>query len=135
MSPASCCFSVETSLAASPFRTVVLFQAGSCEGRGHDVLGLAVQPVRQGASPGWPPRGEELVAAPAQQHGLGAQRLIERDPGRLFAAPVANPADPAAVPETFVTDRVLDNSVERDVLADDDLSHTGSPLIGVVSYH
>src|SRR5580704_4273933 len=43
-------------------------------------------------------------------------------------------ADPAAVPEALLAGRVLDDSVERDVLADDDLSHFGSPLVGVVSY-
>jgi hypothetical protein len=118
-------------LTTLPFRTVVLFQMG----RGHHVLGLAVQPVRQLARPGWPPRGQELVAAPAQQHGLGAQRLLEQDLGRRFAAPVADPADPAAALEALVTGRVLDDSIERDVLADDDLSHLGSPLAGVVSYH
>src|SRR5580700_4866859 len=102
---------------------------GIMEGRGHDVLGLAVQPVRQGASPRWPPRGEELVGAPAQQHGLGAQRLVEQDLGGLFAAlELADLADPAAEPEALLTGRVLDDSVERDVLADDDLSHLGSPF-------
>src|SRR5258706_11919910 len=103
------------------------------EGRGHDVLGLAVQPVRQGARPGWPPRGEELVAAPTEQHGLGAQRLVEQALGGLFASSVADATEPAAVPEALLTGRVLDDSVERDVLAYDDLSHFGSPLVGVVS--
>src|SRR5207248_10859195 len=106
---------------------------GIMEGGGHDVLGLAVQPVRQGASPGWPLRGEPLVAAPAQQHGLGAPCLLQRDPGRLAAAPGADPADPAAVPEPLVAGRVLDDPVERDVLADDDLSHSGSPSAGAVA--
>src|SRR5580693_4731225 len=120
---------------AFEYRRVV--PRGILEGRGHDVLGLAVQPVRQGASSGWPPRGEELVAAPTQQHGLGAQRLVEQDLGRLFAAlgpKLADTTDPAAVPEALLAGRVLDDSVERDVLADDDLSHFGSPLVGVVSY-
>src|SRR6266540_4367196 len=91
------------------------------EGRGHDVLGQAVQPVRQLATPGWPPRSEPLVAPPAQQQGLGAQRLVERELVDLWA--VLDQADPATDPEAFVTSRVLDDSVERDVLADDDLSH------------
>ena len=60
------------------------------EGRGHDVLGQAVQPVRPLATPGRPPRGEELVAAPAQQQGLGAQRLVELDLGPRFAVLVPN---------------------------------------------
>ena len=89
------------------------------EGRGHHVLGQAVQPVRQGAGPGWPPRGEELVAAPAKQQGLGAQRLVEQDLGGLFAG--EGPVGPAAEPEALVTGQVLDDPVERDVIADDDL--------------
>jgi hypothetical protein len=55
-------------------------------------------------------------------------------PGRLVAAPVADTADPAAVPEALDTGRILDDSVECDVLADDDLSHVGSPNRGAVSY-
>src|SRR5438445_4364698 len=101
---------------------------GIFEGRGHDVLRKAVQPVRQLATPGWPPRSEPLVAPPAQQQGLGAQRLVERKPVELWA--VLNQADPAAEPEALVTGRVLDNSVERDVVANDDLSHLGSMLRG-----
>src|SRR5215468_12634556 len=97
------------------------------DGCGHDVLGQAVQPVRQLATPGWPPRGEPLVAPPAQQPGLGAQRLVERELVEPWA--VLDQADPAADPEAFVTGRVLDDPVERDVLADDDLSHLGSPLL------
>src|SRR5437870_13767123 len=83
------------------------------EGRGHAVLGQAVQPVRQLATPRWPPRSEPLVAAPAQQQGLGAQRLIERELVDLWA--VLDQAVPAAEPETLVAGRVLDDSVERDV--------------------
>src|SRR5436190_664534 len=97
---------------------------GMFEGRGHHVLGQAVQPVRQLAAAGWPPRGEPLVAPPAQQEGPGAQRLAERELGELRAT--SDQADPAAGPEAFVTGRVLDDSVERDVLAHDDLSHFGS---------
>src|SRR5207244_3214277 len=63
-------------------------------------------------------------AAPAQQEGPGGQRLVERELGELRA--ISDQADPAAGPEAFVTGRVLDDSVERDVLAHDDLSHFGS---------
>ena len=45
---------------------------GFGEGRGHDVLGRAVQPVRQLAAARWPPRGEPLVASPGQQEGAPA---------------------------------------------------------------
>jgi hypothetical protein len=58
---------------------------------------------------------------------LGAQRLVERELVELWA--VFDQADPTADPEAFVTGRVLDDSVERDVLADDDLSHWFSALL------
>src|SRR5206468_11742939 len=108
---------------------------GILQGRGHDVLGHVVQPVRQFAAPGWPPRGEELVGSPTEQLGLGAQRLVEQDLGRLFATPLTDTTDPATALEALRTGRVLDDSVERDVLADNDLSHSGSPFAGVLSYH
>ena len=92
---------------------------GIFEGRGDDVLGQAVQPVRQLASAGWPPRGEPLVAPPTQQQGLGVQRLVERELVEFWA--ILDQADPAAEPEALVTGWVLDDSVERDVLADHDL--------------
>src|SRR6266849_3966351 len=103
----------------------------SREGGRHDVLGQAVQPVRQLATPGWPPRGKPLVAPPTQQQSLGAQRLVERELGQLWAA--RDHADPAADPEALITGRVLDDSVERDVVAHDDLSHVGSPFWLVLS--
>src|SRR5271154_3356715 len=76
---------------------------GIGEGRGHDVLGQAVQPVRQLAAARWPPRGEPLVASPAQKEGPGGQRLVERELGKLRA--ISDQADPAAGPEAFVTGR------------------------------
>src|SRR5437899_10609598 len=45
----------------------------SIESRGNDVLGQAVQPVRERATSGWPPRGQELVTAPAKPTSLGDQ--------------------------------------------------------------
>src|SRR4029453_509815 len=91
----------------------------------HDVLGQAVQPVGEFATPGWPPRGEELVAPATQQERFGAHRLVEHDLGPLLAVFVATRGDPAAVPESLLPGRVLDDTVERDVLGDDDLSHFG----------
>src|SRR5206468_6969965 len=82
-----------------------------------------------------PPRGQELVGSPTEQLRLGAERLLEQDLGRPFATRFADATDPAAAPEALRTGRVLDDPVERDVLADDDLSHSGSPLAGVLSYH
>jgi hypothetical protein len=72
-------------------------------------------------------RVEVLVAPPTQQQGLGAQRLVELDLGPLLAVFVPNLVEPAAVPEALLAGGVLDDSVERDVLAHDDLSHFGSP--------
>ena len=102
---------------------------GVLEGRGQDVLGHAVQPVRQLAVPGWPPCGEELVRAPTEQKGLGAKRVVER--GLPDGGAVLDQADPAAEPEALVTGRILNDSVDRDVLAHDDLSHFGSPFVAL----
>ena len=92
MSPSSSCFSFETSYHSREDRGVV--PVGVVEGRGHDVLGQAVQPVRQRAAPGRPPRGEELVAAPTQQQSLGAQRLLERELGPAPRGPWIRPNQP-----------------------------------------
>src|SRR6266511_3896108 len=78
------------------------------------------------ATAGWPPRGEPLVAPPTQQQGLGAQGLVERELAEFWA--VLDQADPAPDPEAFVTGGVLDDSVERDIVADHDLSHLDSPF-------
>jgi hypothetical protein len=110
ISPSTSCFSFETALSTSPVSTDELFQSGWLEGRGHDVLRQAVQPVRQLATPGWPLRGEPLVAPPTQQQGLGTQGLVERELVEFWA--VLDQADPAADPEAFVTGRFLDDSVE-----------------------
>ena len=40
--------------------------------------------------------------------------------------PTLKPSSPA---------RVFSDSIERDVLADEDRSHFGSPFVGVVNYH
>src|SRR5262249_34837698 len=95
------------------------------ERRRDDVLGQTVQPVRQRAAPGWPAGSEEFVAPPTQQEGVGAQRLIERHLGRLFATLAADATDPAAVGAPFDSRRVLDHTVQRDVLTHHDLSHRG----------
>jgi len=125
MSPFSSCFSFETSLTTSPLRTVELFHFGSW--RVEDTTYLprlfnlsAHSPVRD-AHRG----GEPLVAAPAQQEGLGPQRLLKLDLGPLFKVLAPKLAEPAAEPEALLTVRVLDDSVERDVRADHDLAHFG----------
>jgi putative ABC transport system permease protein len=100
---------------------------GVVEGRGHDVLGHAVQPVRPLASPGRPARPEPLVAAPAEQQGRGAQGFGIRDLGEPVDVLAARTAEPAAPPEALLAVGILHHSVERYVRADDDLSHRGSP--------
>src|SRR5438067_2508368 len=111
---------------ASEERGVV--PAGVLEGGAHDVRGLAVHPVGQRAGPRWPPRGQELECPPTLQQGLGLQMLVEQDLRRPFAVAVADATDPAAKPEALDTGWVLDHSVHRDVLADDDPSHLARPL-------
>jgi hypothetical protein len=81
-------------------------------------LRLKIYPVVLGA-------GERLFGETNQQKRLGAQRLVEGGLVEIFA--VLDLADPAAEPEALVTGRVLDDSVERDVLAHHDRSHFGSP--------
>src|SRR5205823_1105119 len=102
---------------------------GMFEGGGHDVLGHVVQPVRQVATPGSPPCPEELVASSTQQPCLGAQRLVKRDLVPLFEVLAPELDEPAAEPEALLTVRVLDHSIERDVLrtAHHELSHFRSP--------
>src|SRR5437762_14272779 len=86
------------------------------EARGHDVLGHAVQPVCELAGPGSPPSPEELVAAPTQQPCLGTQRVVERDLVPFFEVLAPELDEPAAALEAFLAVRVLDDSIERDVL-------------------
>src|SRR5206468_11858491 len=76
-----------------------------------------------------PPRCEPLVAPSTQQQGLGSQRLLETHLGPLFEVVAPELAEPAAQAEALLTVRVLDDSVERDVRADHDLSHLGSPSL------
>src|SRR5262249_13228082 len=78
------------------------------------------------ATPRWPPGGEPLVAPPTKQQCFAAHRLIEREVADPWT--VLDQADPAAAAEALITGRVLDDSVERDVLADDDLAHLGLML-------
>ena len=98
---------------------------GILEGRRHDVLGHAVQPVRELAAPGSPAQPEELVASPAEQPRLGAERLLERDLVPLLEVLAAELDEPAAEPEALLAVGVLDHAIERDVLraAHHDPSH------------
>jgi len=59
---------------------------------------------------------------------MGAERLLEYHLGRLLTTLAASKTNPSAEPETLHAGRVLNDSVERHVLADYDLSHFGSPL-------
>jgi hypothetical protein len=75
-------------------------------------------------------RGQCLVAEVAAAAG---RRQAGADPVKNLAVLVPNLKESAAAPEALLTGRVLDDSVERDVLADHDLSHFGSTCVGVVS--
>src|SRR3954452_6107930 len=99
---------------------------GVLERGGDDVLRQAVQPVGPLAAPAHPPRSEVRVAASAQQQGLGAERLLAFDLRPRCEVVLPDLAEPATVPETLLAGRVLDDSVQRDVLADHDLPHLGS---------
>src|SRR6187401_294056 len=97
------------------------------EGRGDDVLRQAVQPVRELAGAGPPPRPEVLVAPPPEQPRLSAECLIERDLGPLLEVVASELLEPAAEPEALGTVRVLNHSIECDVLrtAHHDRCHFG----------
>src|SRR5260370_32058183 len=127
ISPSISCFSLEASSITSPFSTVVLFQTGPSRVEDTTYLGMLFNRSANGPFRDGHPGGQELVAPPTQQKGLGAQRLVECHSGRLFATLAANAIKPAAEPETLDAGRVLDDSVERDVLADDDPSHFRTP--------
>src|SRR6266480_1026924 len=105
ISPSMCCFSVETSLSTSPLRTAELFQAGLARSRTRRTW--AVCPLAR--------RCEMATARPAPRRARAWQAAGYFRSGR-----------PSRGLEAFVAGRVLDDSVERDVLAHDDLSHFGS---------
>src|SRR5438874_3538249 len=123
ISPSSSRFSFETLSITSPLITVVLFQTGASRVEETTYLGK----LFERATSGWPPRGQELVAPPAQQKGLGAPRLVERNFGCLVATLSADKTDPAAAAEALDARRVLDDSVERDVLTDNNPCRCASP--------
>src|SRR6516162_7263350 len=102
------------------------------ESGGDDVLGHAVQPLSPFPCPVQPPRGEPLVGPPTQEQGLGAQRFVQLDPGPFLEVLGPKLAEPAAPSEAFLTGRVLDDSIERYVLADHDRSHHSSPFMCVL---
>src|SRR5579859_8116467 len=99
------------------------------EGGGDDVLGHAIQPLGPFPASVQPPLGEPRVGPPTQEQGLGAQRLVELDLGPLLEVLGPKLTEPAALPEAFFTGRVLDDSIERYVLADHHLAHHSSPFI------
>jgi hypothetical protein len=81
-----------------------------------------------------PPRAEELVARTPEQPGLGAQGVVERDLVPGFEVLASELDEPAAALEVLLAVRVLDDSVERNVLraTEHDLAHLGSPLVQAV---
>jgi hypothetical protein len=71
-------------------------------------------------------RGEPQVAASPHRPGLAVQRFLVLQLGPFPAVIVRHLVEPATDLETFVTGRVLDDSVQRHVLVDDDSSHGGA---------
>ena len=111
---------------------------GIFEGRGHDVLGDAVHPVRQLAGPGWPPRGRRTRSS-ADRASRASARCASSSatlyhPSRSLP-PTSTNQPPCLKPSSPVG--VLDDSVQRDVLrsAHHDRCHCASPLDGGVGYH
>ena len=74
-----------------------------------------------------------LVATPTEQPRLRAEGIVERDLGPRLEVLAPKLLEPAAVLEALLAVGVLNHSVERDVLkaAHHDLSHLGSPFVGV----
>ena len=96
------------------------------EARGHHVFRHGVHPVGQLAGSGWPPSGEDLEGPSTQQQGLRSQRLLERDLKERLEVVFPNVDEPTAVSEALLTGWILYDSIQRDVLADNDPSHHGS---------
>jgi len=76
-----------------------------------------------------PPLGEQLVAAPTEQQGLGAQRLVALDVGPRLEVLAPELVEPAAQIGAVLTVRVLNDPVERGVRTDDDLSRCLLPVV------
>ena len=101
----------------------------------HDVLGQTVQSVGPLATARCPTRGEELVAPPTEQQGLGSRGLSGFRLGPRFAVPAPCRREPATQREALPAVGVLDHPVERGVGADDDLSHVESPFCVCCWFH
>src|SRR5205823_2019646 len=95
------------------------------------VLRQAVQPVHPLAALRWRPCAEVLVASATQQQRLRALGLGELDLSPRLPVLANELQEPAAVPEPLLAAEVLDDAVERDVLADHNLSHLQSPCSGL----
>src|SRR5262249_12564877 len=74
-----------------------------------------------------------LVAPSAHEQRLGALSLGKLELGPRIPVIAHELREPPAVPGAFLAARILDDSVEGDVLADHDLSHLGSPCLVVGS--
>src|SRR5215470_11737300 len=82
-------------------------------------------------TPNGPLTAELLRGLREQGYAEGQNLAIEyrsaEGRNEAFPALVADTTDPTTVPGPLVTGRVLDNAVECDVFADDDLSQFSSP--------
>jgi hypothetical protein len=111
MSPGSWWASLVASSAGSPVRAVVLGQAGLS--RGVEVTTYLGRARRRSAQP----------------PGVRRVGLLGLDGGPLGPVGVGDRAEPAAAAQAVgvLAGRVLDDAVQGDVLADDDLAHGRSP--------
>src|SRR5918998_6806172 len=104
---------------------------GLLEGRGDDVLGHGVELVGDLALHRGPGRGEALVGHTSQQQRLGVQGLVELE--LLELLPAFGLEGPARVPEVLASAWRLDDTVQRNVLGCDYLSHLDPPQIPQIS--
>src|SRR5215510_10686456 len=110
---------------ASEHRRVV--PLGPVERGGDDVLGHAVELVRELALPRWPGRGKSLVGHTSQQKRLGVEGLIQLE--LVAGLATIELEGPTAVLVVLSSTRVLHDAVERDEFGYDDPGHSASPQI------
>src|SRR4051812_18622622 len=97
--------------------------------RRDDVLRIVVQLLGERAFAGGPRRREALVGDAPEELSLRVHELVELELVSLIAAVVLE--GPAAVLVALGTARILEDSVDRDELCDDQLAHLCSPSFGV----
>src|SRR6266436_1719114 len=98
---------------------------GRGQGRGDDVFGHAVELIREFSLPRRPGGGESLIGLAAEEERLRLEGFVDLE--LIALVPAIDLERPAGVLELLASSRGLDDSIERDELGCDDLSH-GTPL-------